>query len=108
MPHCRSVLTESEPPRQGQPESGAAAASDGAPTGSGLARDQAPPQRRYRIITVPGGGFTPFRLQVVPESNVIGMPAAPEPDVRVPDPPAVEPPPDPRAPPPVIRIPAPQ
>jgi hypothetical protein len=66
-----------------------------------------PPQRRFRIVSDLVGGLFPFRMRVIEESDVLGLPPAAAPP-KIPEPPPVEAPPDPRAPPPVIKIPAPR
>ncbi len=77
--------------------------------GSGLARPSAPPQRRYRLVTVLGGGLVPFRLRVIEEENAADLPPAGEP-TKIPDQERVAAPPpeaDPKGP-PLLPVPAPR
>jgi hypothetical protein len=74
--------------------------------GSGRARNAAPPQRRFRVVTevTPAGER---RLRLVEESDATQLPGV-EQEAPIPAPPPVEPPPDAKGPPPVIPIPAPR
>jgi hypothetical protein len=84
-----------------------ASAAGGPVEGSGTALDEAPPQRRFRVVLAGRGPGGPL-MRVLEDPDATAMPPNPSVEPKVPEPPRVEPLPDRSGPPPLIKIPAPK